>query len=247
MLFYFLSEEKKESSAKLFGKNIYFSETSSSVSKAFLCASLTVTAAGKEHKDKDTEIFFLSFPLGGNILFFFSQWKNSVQFIKLSSPSSGARQERNKYWEQLVGKDLCSCSLSSSRTPQCPHHAQQQHRGDVQPAGWSSWEFPWLCLVRGWMPKESELEGENGCGWKQNHLSTGTVHADQDDPTSIIQGGLQAALAALLDGPGILLLMETTWIPLASYSWDLRAFTGLSKTLLLLPNNKNSRNNYGMT
>lgn len=60
------------------------------------------------------------------------------------------------------------------------------------------------------MPKESELKGENGCGWKQDHLSTGTVHADQDDPTAISQGSLQAASAAVLDGLGMLLLMETT-------------------------------------
>lgn len=128
----------------------------------------------------------------------------------------------------------------------CPalHHTQQQHRGDVQPTDWSSWELPLLGLVRGWMPKESELEGENGCGWKQNHLSTGTVRADQDDPIPFSQRSLQAALAAVLDGLGILLLMEAMWIPLASYSWDLRAFTGLSKTPLLLPNSSNSKNKY---
>lgn len=103
--------------------------------------------------------------------------------------------------------------------------------------------IPLAVLGEGWMPKKSELEGENGCGWKQNHLSTGIVPTDQDDPTSISQRSLQAALAAILDGLGILLLMEATWIPMASYSWDLRAFTGLSNPLLL-PNTNNSKNKY---
>lgn len=71
MLFYFLSEKKKKKSCAKILEKMYFSETSSSVSKAFLCASLTVTAAGKEHKDKDPEIFFLSLSLGGKFLNFF--------------------------------------------------------------------------------------------------------------------------------------------------------------------------------
>ena len=101
----------------------------------------------------------------------------------------------------------------------------QQHKGDVKPTVIFSWDFPWLFLGREWMPIESELEGENECGWRQNDLGTGTVPTDQDDPTSISRRSLQAALTAILDGLGILLLIEATWIPLVSYSWDLRAFT----------------------
>lgn len=93
------------------------------------------------------------------------------------------------------------------------------------------------------MPEETELEGENGCGGKQNDRSTGTVPTDQDDPTSISRRSLQAAVTALLVSLGILLLMETTWIPLANYSWDLRLFTGLSKTPFQSPN-KTNKNKY---
>lgn len=122
----------------------------------------------------------------------------------------------NKYQKQLVGKQLCSCARFYSRMPQCSHYAQlyiapwQQHKGDIKPTELSSWDFPWLFLVRGWAPEESELEGENGCGGRQNDLSTGTVCTDQDDPTSISQRSLLAALTAFLDGLGVLLLMEAT-------------------------------------
>lgn len=58
------------------------------------------------------------------------------------------------------------------------------------------------------MPTESKLEGENGCSRKQSHLSPGTVWTDQDDPTSVRQRNLQAALTVVLDGLGIHLLMK---------------------------------------
>lgn len=103
--------------------------------------------------------------------------------------------------------------------------------------------FSLAVLCEGWTPKESELEEDVVEGkkfWAQ------IVPTDQDDPTSISQRSLQAALTAILDGLGILLLMEATWIPLASYSGDLRAFTGLSNSTFLSPNRSNNKNK-GMT
>lgn len=73
MLFYFLSGKKKIP-CKTIWKKIYFSETSTLVNKACLCASVTVTASGKEHEDKDTEIFF-PFSLGSNIFIYFPRGK----------------------------------------------------------------------------------------------------------------------------------------------------------------------------
>lgn len=191
----------------------------------------TVTAVGKEHKDRDSESFCL-FPLA---VFFSFQWTNSGWSIKLCSASSGARQETNTYQKQLVGKQLSSCVCSYSRMPQCtrdaPRYATpwQPHKGQGNPTGLISLDFTWPFLVRGWPPKKSELEGENWCGGRENYSSTGTAPTDQDDPTWISQTSLHAALTAILDGLGILLLMEATWIPLANFLWDLGAFTGLTK------------------
>lgn len=195
----------------------------------------TVTAVGKEHKDRGSEIFCLSISLGSKFFFFSFQWTNSGRSIKLCSASSGARQETNTYQKQLVGKQLCSCVCSYSRVPRCSRSArlyttpQQQHKGDGKPTDSSSLDFTWPFLVRGWTPKESELEGENWCGGRENYPSTRTVPTDQGDPTWISQTSLQAALTAIPDGLGILLLMEATWIPLANYLWDLRASTGLTR------------------
>lgn len=92
MLFYFLSG-KKQIPCKTIWRKIYFSETSSLVNKAFLCASVTVTAAGKEHKDKDTEIFLL-FPLVVIFLFIFLEEKFcKVHKVMLSFVRSQTRKK----------------------------------------------------------------------------------------------------------------------------------------------------------
>lgn len=101
-------------------KYIYFSETTLSrcqVRKGFLCVSLTVTAARKEHKDKDTDFFYCPFPLEKFYFLFPVEKFCTVHIIMLSLFRSQTRKKKG------IKSNWLESSFAAMPCPPAEHHS----------------------------------------------------------------------------------------------------------------------------